>query len=217
MFSPTFVCLSCIVSTPSCRFRFHPCTLQSHTLLVSQNVTRFPPVGQGAPDFSSFLPLPVDTRMPIAIPTLKRKPNEEDDILVQQRNEATLHMARLAYERMKRIDEEDHERGLKEQQYNNSVKYQRMVEYELNNPGETATVRLEQSFSVLSITMRANPHLRLCMTGSTRVRSDLQEVEEETSQAEIDEGSCDERGGRTCTGEFQVLVSKAGAKYAATF
>ena len=81
--------------------------------------------------------------MPIAIPTLKRKPNEEDDVLTKRRNEAMLHMARLAYERMKRIDEEDHERGLKEQQYNNSVKYQRMVEYELNNPGETATVRLD--------------------------------------------------------------------------
>jgi hypothetical protein len=155
--------------------------------------------------------------MPITIPTLKRKANEEDDILVQQRNEATLHMARLAYERMKRIDEEDHERGLKEQQYNNSVKYQRMVEYELNNPGETATVRLEQSFPVLSIAVRANTHPKLCVTGSTRVRSNLQEVEEETNQAEVDEGSCSKRGGRTCAGEFQVLVSKAVAKYAAIF
>ena len=90
--------------------------------------------------------------MPIAIPTLKRKPNEEDDVLAKQRNEAMVHMARLAYERMKRIDEEDHERGLKEYQYNNSVKYQRMVEYELNNPGETATVRLGRTFPVPSIT-----------------------------------------------------------------
>jgi len=49
-------------------------------------------------------------------------------------------MARLAYERMRRIDEEDHERGLKEQRYNESVKYQRIVGYELNNPSETATV-----------------------------------------------------------------------------
>ena len=78
-----------------------------------------------------------------------------------------VHMARLAYERMKRIDEEDHERGLKEQQYNESVKYQRMVEYELNNPGETATVRLDRFYPVPSITVRANPHLRLCITGST--------------------------------------------------
>lgn len=86
--------------------------------------------------------------MPLAIPTLKRKPEEEDDILSKRRNEAMLHMARLAYERMKRIDKEDHERGLKEQQYNNSVKYQRMVEYELNNPGETATVRSDHSVRV---------------------------------------------------------------------
>ena len=92
--------------------------------------------------------------MPIAIPTLKRKPNEEDDVLAKQRNEAMVHMARLAYERMKRIDEEDHERGLKEYQYNNSVKYQRMVEYELNNPGETATVRLGLTFPASSITVR---------------------------------------------------------------
>jgi len=49
-------------------------------------------------------------------------------------------MARLAYERMRRIDEEDHERGLKEQQYNESVKYQMIVGYELNNSSETATV-----------------------------------------------------------------------------
>ena len=55
-----------------------------------------------------------------------------------------LHMARLAYQRMRGIDEEDRERGIKEQQHNNGVKYQRMVEYELNNPGETATVRLER-------------------------------------------------------------------------
>lgn len=85
--------------------------------------------------------------MPFSISTLKRKPNEEEDALTEQRNEAMLHMARLAYERMRRIDEEDRERGMKEQQYNNSVKYQRMVEYELNNPGETATVRSEQRFS----------------------------------------------------------------------
>lgn len=78
--------------------------------------------------------------MPFNISTLKRKPNEEEDVLTKQRNEAMLHMARLAHERMQRIDEEDRERGMKEQQYNNSVKYQRMVEYELNNPGETATV-----------------------------------------------------------------------------
>jgi hypothetical protein len=84
--------------------------------------------------------------MPLNIPTLKRKPDGEEEVLTKQRNEAMLHMARLAHERMKRIDEEDHERGMKEQQYNNSVKYQRMVEYELNNPGETATVRPEQSF-----------------------------------------------------------------------
>lgn len=84
--------------------------------------------------------------MPLNIPTLKRKPNDDDDVLTRQRDEAMLHMARLAHERMKRIDEEDHERGMKEQQYNNSVKYQRMVEYELNNPGETATVRPEQPF-----------------------------------------------------------------------
>jgi len=103
--------------------------------------------------------------MPITIPTLKRKPNEEDDILTKQRNEAMLHMARLAYERMKRIDEEDHERGLKEQQYNNSLKYQRMVEYELNNPGETAAVRLKQFFPVQSITARAKSHPRLFATG----------------------------------------------------
>jgi len=105
--------------------------------------------------------------MPIAIPTLKRKPDEEDDILTKRRNEAMVHMARLAYERMKRIDEEDHERGLKEQQYNESVKYQRMVEYELNNPGETATVRLDRFYPVPSIAVRVNPHLRLCITGST--------------------------------------------------
>ena len=86
----------------------------------------------------------IHARMPLNIPTLKRKPNEEEDVLTKQRNEAMLHVARLAYERMRRIDEEDHERGMKEQQYNNSVKYQRMVEYELNNPGETATVRLER-------------------------------------------------------------------------
>lgn len=85
--------------------------------------------------------------MPFNISTLRRKPNEEDDVLTKQRNEAMLHMAKLAYERMKRIDEEDRERGMKEQEYNNSVKYQRMVEYELNNPGETATVRLEQRLS----------------------------------------------------------------------
>ena len=78
-----------------------------------------------------------------------------------------VHMARLAYERMKRIDEEDHERGLKEQQYNESVKYQRMVEYELNNPGETATVRLDRFYLVPSIAVRVNPHLRLCIPGST--------------------------------------------------
>ena len=86
--------------------------------------------------------------MPLAIPTLKRKPNEEDEGLTARRNEAMVHMAKLAYERMKRIDEEDHERGLKEHQYNNSVKYQRMVEYELNNPGETATVRVDQLSSL---------------------------------------------------------------------
>jgi len=40
---------------------------------------------------------------------------------------------------------------MKEQQYNNSVKYQRMVEYELNNPGETATVSLDRCFSAPSI------------------------------------------------------------------
>lgn len=107
----------------------------------------FPSARQGAIDlpfvpFYHLLPLPTGTPMPITIPTLKRKPNEEDDVLAKQRNEAMVHMARLAYERMKRIDEEDHERGLKEHQYNNSVKYQRMVEYELNNPGETATVCL---------------------------------------------------------------------------
>jgi hypothetical protein len=141
--------------------------------------------------------------MPIAIPTLKRKPNEEDDTLTQQRNEAMVHMAKLAYERMKRIDEVDHERGLKEQQYNNSVKYQRMVEYELNNPGETATVRLEQLFPVPSIAAQANPHLELRVTGSTRVSSNLQEVKEETSQTEVDEGSCDKRGDEPCTGEFK--------------
>lgn len=84
--------------------------------------------------------------MPFNISVLKRKPNEEEDILTKQRNEAMLHMAGLAHERMKRIDKEDRERGMKEQQYNNSVKYQRMVEYELNNPGETATVRLERCF-----------------------------------------------------------------------
>jgi len=83
--------------------------------------------------------------MPIIIPTLKRKQNEKDGVLTAQRNEAMVDMAKLAYERMKRIDEEDHERGLKEQQYNNSVKYQRMIEYELNNPGETATVSLDES------------------------------------------------------------------------
>ena len=105
--------------------------------------------------------------MPISVPTSKRKPDEEDDILTKRRNEAMVHMARLAYERMKRIDEEDHERGLKEQQYNNSVKYQRMVEYELNNPGETATVRLDQFYLVPSMTVRVHPHLKLCMTGST--------------------------------------------------
>lgn len=123
--------------------------------------------------------------MPITIPTLKRKPNEDDDILTTQRSEAMLHMARLAYERMKRIDGEDHERGLKEHQYNNSVKYQRMVEYELNNPGETATVRLEQFSSVSGIKVWTNVHTGLCITGGTRVRSDLQEVEEKTSQAEV--------------------------------
>ena len=48
-------------------------------------------------------------------------------------------MARFAYERMRR---EDHGRRLKKQQYNENMKYQRMVEYELNNPGETTTVRL---------------------------------------------------------------------------
>jgi hypothetical protein len=89
--------------------------------------------------------------MPLNFPTLKRKPDEEEDVLTEQRNEAMLHMARLAYERMRRIDEEDRERGMKEQQYNNSVKYQRMVEYELNNPGETATVRLERFVSVTSM------------------------------------------------------------------
>ena len=81
------------------------------------------------------------------MPTLKRKPDDEEvDVLTKQRNEAMLHMARLAYGRMKRIDEEDHERGTKEQQYNNSVRYQRMVGYELNDPGEAATVRTEQLF-----------------------------------------------------------------------
>ena len=40
---------------------------------------------------------------------------------------------------------------MKEQQYNNSVKYQRMVEYELNNPGETATVCSERCFSAHSV------------------------------------------------------------------
>ena len=128
-----------------------------------------------------FHPLPLGTPMPINIPTLKRKPNEEDDVLTKQRNEAMVHMAKLAYERMKRIDGEDHERGLKEHQYNNSVKYQRMVEYELNNPGETATVCLEQFIPIPGVTVRENVHSRLCMTGSTRVRSNLQEVEEETS------------------------------------
>ena len=70
-------------------------------------------------------------------------------------------MARLAYERMKRIDEEDHERGLKEQQYNNSVKYQRMIEYELNNPGETATVSLDQFCPVPGNVACMDPHLSL--------------------------------------------------------
>ena len=141
--------------------------------------------------------------MPVAIPTLKRKPNEEDDVLTKQRNEAMVHMARLAYERMQRIDEEDHERGLKEHQYNNSVKYQRMVEYELNNPGETATVRSGLAFAVSSITVPAGPHPRLCVTGSARVRSDLQEVEEEASQTEVDQGSCGEWGDEPCAGEFK--------------
>jgi len=45
--------------------------------------------------------------MPFNISTLKRKPYEEEDALTKQRNEAMLHMARLAHERMKRIDEED--------------------------------------------------------------------------------------------------------------
>jgi len=45
---------------------------------------------------------------------------------------------------------------MKEQQYNNSVKYQRMVEYELNNPGETATVSLDRCFSAPSIEVWAN-------------------------------------------------------------
>lgn len=89
--------------------------------------------------------------MPFNISTLKRKQNEEEDVLTKQRNEAMLHMARLAHDRMKRIDEEDRERGMKEQQYNNSVKYQRMVEYELNNPGETATVCSERCFSAHSV------------------------------------------------------------------
>lgn len=105
--------------------------------------------------------------MPITIPTLKRKPNEEDDILTRQRNEAMLHMARLAHERMKRIDEEDHERGLKEQQYNNSVKYQRMIEYELNNPGETATVSLDQFCLVPRAVVHVSTHPRLLVIGST--------------------------------------------------
>ena len=141
--------------------------------------------------------------MPIAIPTLKRKPNEEDDVLAKQRNEAMVHMARLAYERMKRIDEEDHERGLKEYQYNNSVKYQRMVEYELNNPGETATVRLGLTFPVPGTMVRADTDPRLGVTGSTRVRSGLQEVEEEASQTEVDQGSCGKRGDEPCAGEFR--------------
>ena len=150
-----------------------------------------------------FHPPCLHTPMPIAIPTLKRKPNEEDDVPAKQRNEAMVDMARLAYERMKRIDEEDHERGLKEYQYNNSVKYQRMVEYELNNPGETATVRLGPTFPVHGITVRANPHPRLCVTGSTRVRSGLQEVEEEANQTEVGQGSCGKRGDEPCPGEFR--------------
>ena len=73
-------------------------------------------------------------------------------------------MARFAYERMRR---EDHGRRLKKQQYNENMKCQRMVEYELNNPGETATVRLDRFYPVPSIKVRANPHLRLCNTRST--------------------------------------------------
>ena len=119
--------------------------------------------------------------MPLNIPTLKRKPDEEEDVLTKQRNEAMLHMARLAYERMKRIDDEDRERGMKEQQYNNSVKYQRMVEYELNNPGETATVRLEQVYSAFSIVEPQRDLIQAHVTGSTRVRSNIQEVKGKTS------------------------------------
>jgi len=150
-----------------------------------------------------FTPPCLHTLMPIAIPTLKRKPNEEDDALAKQRNEAMVHMARLAYERMKRIDEEDHERGLKEYQYNNSVKYQRMVEYELNNPGETATVRLGLALPVPCITVRENPHPRLFMTGSARVRSGLQEVKEEAGQTQVDQGSYGKWGDEPCAGEFR--------------
>ena len=153
MLVPVYLTVAYFIDNP----KRHPFSIRH------PGATDLPPV----PRFHSTTFRPSHTLMPIAIPTLKRKPNEDDDILTKRRNEAMVHMARLAYERMRRIDEEDHERGLKEQQYNNSVKYQRMVEYELNNPGETATVRLDQFYPVSSIMVQVNPHPRLCVTGST--------------------------------------------------
>jgi len=100
MFSSTYVYSSRIAIASSCRFYFHLSTLTIAYFINNPNRSRvlhyIRRTGVRPRLRSTTFRLPVCTHNAFNISTLKRKPYEEEDALTKQRNEAMLHMARLA-------------------------------------------------------------------------------------------------------------------------